>query len=261
MAAKSALCCVFQMGLPAPSAPTAPLAADPPPPSAAPASPVPDPVPDPAPLAADPPPPSAVPAPPVDVPWPAPRPRVYVGLGGGVDVPATSTPTPDLRAEVGVDFGGRFRTGLVLASRAPSVLYLPDDARWMTGLSALATASFDVGRRSPVWLTVGLGAHAFDLHGTRSRGSLSVPGVTVTVPGTTFSARGSGVAGSFGVSVPRRLSDWAALEPYLLIEGGSYDPDDVRGNALVLVPMSLRAGFKVTILRHVGAGLPPAKRR
>jgi hypothetical protein len=248
---------------PSPIVPSEPLAPEPlAPVDAEPA--VPEPL---APVDAEP----AVPEPPasapsVDVPspstpWPAPRPRFYASLGGGADVPTSSTPTVDLRGGGGIDVQGWLRIGGVVASRAPSVLYAPSDSRWMGGWSLLSTIGFDVGRRRPVWLTVGFGGHRLDLHGTRTRADLSLPGVTIAVPGTTTRASAGGVAASFGVSVPRRLGEHAVLDPFVLLQFESFDPDDVRGEADVLVPLSLRVGIQVTLLRHGGAGLPESHRR
>ena len=188
------------------------------------------------------------------MPWPGLRPRFYVSLGTGLDVPTTSSPTADLRAELGFDLRSRVRFGAVVASRAPSVLYAPLEGTWMSGGSALASVGFDVGRGRPVWLSLGLGGHWFDIEATRSRANLGGLGTPVVVSGSSTSA--GGIAASIGVSVPRRLSEWLVLEPYVLVQGGSYDPSDVADHARILVPVSLRLGFKVTGMKHVGAGVP-----
>ena len=193
-------------------------------------------------------------------PWPAALPRPYFGLGVGLDVPVTSSPTLDVRLEGGIDVRGRVRLGVALAPRSPTVLYAPGTADLMTGGSALAMVGFDVGRERPVWLWAGLGGHWFDLHGDDSRGTISIGGFRMDLGGGAFSRDGGGVATSLGLEVPFKVAEWLSLQPYVLVEAGSYDPDDVRGYARTLVPVAVRFGVKLTTMRHIGAGLPPAGR-
>ena len=192
--------------------------------------------------------------------WPAALPRPYVGFGLGLDVPATSTPTLDVRLDGGLDVRGRVRFGLVLATRSPTVPYADGDAELMTGGNVLATVGFDAGRNRPVWLTMGLGGHWFDLHGSDARRTISVLGISVGMGTGPFREGAGGIATSFGVEVPFRVTEWLALQPYFLVEAGSYDPDDLRGHVDVFVPVAVRFGVKLTTMRHIGAGLPPGGR-